>query len=393
MVNRQTERQVRALKIRCPQSGLGCQWVGHLGGLEDHMHAEEGGCQYLMIPCPFNCNAVLPIRSLSSHKANDCPKRPYSCKFCYYEGVYEDMPTTHWPVCDGYPVSCPNKCQQCDMPRRDLQAHLIECNKRVTGCDFEYAGCDVKLCNNEREVHMKNNVQCHLDLVSNLMKHLLQQQAADKNKNEEALMAVKSNEIEIINLKEEVHAKERQVEHLTQQVTQLQEQCGDLHHEVALLRSSLNQPPFRFTLENFSDSLGSQEEWFSVPFYTHNQGYKMCIGIDCNGSAEGTGTHVSVYAYIMRGEFDSMLSWPFRGVLTIRLYNQHSDVGHIDHTIPYGGDVPEDIAGPIEQAVADSGVGIPEFICHNRLGYNSRANTEYLKNNRLMFCVLSVKLM
>lgn len=392
MVNRQTERQVNALNIKCPQSGMGCEWVGHLGSLISHMHTGKGGCQYLMVPCP-NCNAILPLNSLDEHKANDCPKRPYTCKFCYYEGIYDDMPTTHWPVCGGYPVSCPNKCQQCDMPRRDLQAHILECTSRVTGCDFEYAGCDIKLSQDEREVHMQDSVLNHLALVSKLIKHLVEQQATDKNRAEIALVTVKNNENEIICLKKDLDAKEKHIDHFTQQVTQFQEQCDDLKLEMAVIKSTLYQPPFHFTLENFSSLSGSQEQWFSIPFYTHKQGYKMCMSVDCSGSDEGTGTHVSVYAYMMRGEFDNMLSWPFRGILTVRLYNQCGDSKHVDHTIPFSRDIPEDIAGPIKQNIAESGVGIPEFIDRSHLGHNSRINAEYLINNCLKLCVLTVKLM
>jgi len=55
------------------------------------------------------------------------------------------------------------------------------------------------------------------------------------------------------------------------------------------------------------------DNWYSPPFYTHPQGYKMCLSVVANGSGDGKGTHVSVFAYLMRGDFDDHLKWPFQG--------------------------------------------------------------------------------
>ena len=49
----------------------------------------------------------------------------------------------------------------------------------------------------------------------------------------------------------------------------------------------------------------------------HWIGYKMCINVNANGSGSGAGTYVSVFVYLMRGEYDSRLVWPFRGYITI----------------------------------------------------------------------------
>ena len=45
----------------------------------------------------------------------------------------------------------------------------------------------------------------------------------------------------------------------------------------------------------------------------------MCLRVDANGNGEGTDSHVSVFVYLMRGEHDNMLKWPFRGRVIVRL--------------------------------------------------------------------------
>ena len=77
----------------------------------------------------------------------------------------------------------------------------------------------------------------------------------------------------------------------------------------------------------------SGDHWVSHPFYTHTQGYKMCLRVTANGEGSGKGTHITVVVYLMKGEFDDQLEWPFRGDITIRLLSQQGDGGHYARTI------------------------------------------------------------
>ena len=39
-----------------------------------------------------------------------------------------------------------------------------------------------------------------------------------------------------------------------------------------------------------------------------------------NGTGSGANTHMSVFIYLIKGKYDSILSWPFRGVVKVILY-------------------------------------------------------------------------
>ena len=54
--------------------------------------------------------------------------------------------------------------------------------------------------------------------------------------------------------------------------------------------------------------------WFCVLSLWTVRAHKMRLVVDVNGD-EGKGTHVSVHAYLMRGDNDSELSWPFKGTI------------------------------------------------------------------------------
>ena len=59
----------------------------------------------------------------------------------------------------------------------------------------------------------------------------------------------------------------------------------------------------------------------------------MCISVVPNGDGDWKGSYVSVFAYLMRGENDEHLPWPFTGTVTIELLNQLTNQNHVSISI------------------------------------------------------------
>ena len=92
-------------------------------------------------------------------------------------------------------------------------------------------------------------------------------------------------------------------------------------------------PPFHFIMYDFNQLKSKDTSWHSSPMYTHPHGYKFCIAVYPNGWFCGdVGTHVSVYLYSKPGEFDAILQWPAKVIITLQLLNQHRDQDHITVT-------------------------------------------------------------
>ncbi len=83
-------------------------------------------------------------------------------------------------------------------------------------------------------------------------------------------------------------------------------------------------PPVDFVMTSFVDHFRTRKQWFSEPFYTRDKGYKMCLSVFANGIGQAEISHVSVFANLMRGEFDDMLAWPFRGFLKVEMHTNES---------------------------------------------------------------------
>ena len=86
-------------------------------------------------------------------------------------------------------------------------------------------------------------------------------------------------------------------------------------------------------MTRFEDYKRDDDYWYSPHFYTHPQGYKMCLKINANGDSVGQSTHLSVRVCFMKGEFDDQLKWPFQGEVTIQLLSQ-IDEDHCVKVIP-----------------------------------------------------------
>ena len=155
-------------------------------------------------------------------------------------------------------------------------------------------------------------------------------------------------------------------------------------------RTDTPVPPVTMVMRGFISWKMRDRRWFSPSFYSHIGGYKMCLGVDANGVLSAAGTHVTVGVYLMRGEYDDNLVWPFRGDVTFHLVNRKVDEGHVEWTANFNDSTPVEVAGRVmEGERAPCGWGPDQFISHSALGYGR--NTEFFDKDALEFRVTSVK--
>ena len=120
------------------------------------------------------------------------------------------------------------------------------------------------------------------------------------------------------------------------------EKVSMIENIVEAIEPTVCVPPIEYTLCEFEHLKGTYGRWFSRSFYSHQQGYRLCLHVYLNGSGRAMGTHVSIFTYIMRGQFDDSLQWPFRGAITIQLLNQTEDKNHVEAINDYSARVDSD---------------------------------------------------
>ncbi len=58
-----------------------------------------------------------------------------------------------------------------------------------------------------------------------------------------------------------------------------------------------------FKVTEFQKKKDNNRRFYSPSFYTSPNGYHMKIAVDANGNGKSKGSHVSVFAYIIKGKY------------------------------------------------------------------------------------------
>lgn len=160
--------------------------------------------------------------------------------------------------------------------------------------------------------------------------------------------------------------------------------CAEVQHETddVMNHRSDDYPPVVLELTPFSDMKDKMKTYISKPFYTHANGYKMCLVIYPNGYGQAEGSHVSVFVSIMKGKNDSKLKWPFRGILTIQLLDQSKKEDHKEVTVSYL-ESEHDYASRVSIGTHNAATGKLWMIAHESLCDDG--GPQYLRNDCLKF--------
>ncbi len=187
--DKRLERSLYALKVRCSYQKDGCEWIGELGQLDEHLNNDPlpekqlEGCGFVEFDCLYNCGDKLQRRHNKNHQTDRCRKLPFDCEYCHnYESTVYDVTNNHWPVCGFFPVPCPNQCGS-PLQRQNLDSHVAdECSLATINCDFHHVGCAVKLPRQDMPEHLRENLLSHISLLAT--SHAKQQAQINKQQDD-----------------------------------------------------------------------------------------------------------------------------------------------------------------------------------------------------------------
>ena len=116
-------------------------------------------------------------------------------------------------------------------------------------------------------------------------------------------------------------------------------------------------------MTEFSKHMRKGRNWFSPPFYSGPVGYKMCLCVVNDGFMPG---YFALSVYLMRGEHDDRLAWPFRGDITVQLVNQINDQNHMKVTLKFSNKSPISSCSRVTSRERAKS-GCEEMFVHSRL--------------------------
>lgn len=438
--NKGLQRSINELKVECSQKKLGCPWTGELGSFSAHLNQEYDsntqleGCSFVEVECKHGCGGKFLRNAVAEHQTDKCLQRPFCCDYCReYKSIHADVVHRHWPVCKAYPLRCPNQCTVYAIERQNMEHHLEhECPLKVIECELQYAGCNVRLPRQDMPEHRSKSYILHMSLLSSLNQKLVDDLSIRDDEfvkfSDEVSSKLLSSEREIEQLRQEnallklalaemKSEMQRMFGDMKQSIAELQvqpkiqeekmnkqsEMCqlnvdalnskldsvkSDLSFHCYLIQAHMGLFPVTFNLTDFKTLFESGTDWVSPPFRSSRDGYRLCLVVNCKGSAG----FVSVYACLMQGDCDDSLSWPFRGEITVQLLNQLSDRHHATGTIRFTEFTPLSYAtreyGPGHKP---KGWGQQKFIGHHELDYNDVKKRQYLLRDNLCFRISRVE--
>ena len=377
--DKQLQRTLNSLQVFCSHKEAGCDWVGELGSLPQHLNvnckdevsARLSGCTFAQLQC-IHCKEAIKRQNITKHETDQCLERPYSCDYCHeYSSTCKDVTDNHWPICHSRSIPCPNKCGKYPL-RKDVETHLAnECPLAVVECSFNYAGCKVKIPRQDMATHIAESLANHMSLQAISHKQQLKVLQAD-----------------IKELKAENQKVKDQLDEQNQNITEILKNQSMSSKEAAVPTSTSNEatanrdPSIAPVLIVFDD-FQQHTIWWSPPFYTQPRGYKMCLKVFPNGNRSGENTHISVYVNVLKGEYDDQLPWPFRGDFTIRLLRNNSETWYYEKVVSFTERVSPRVSGRVVKGdKLIQGFGVDQFISQDALSLG------YVQDNSLRFRVL-----
>ena len=284
LLDKKQKRKVLELKVSCTMKDRGCTWTGNLGDLNTHSDVQNGSCQYVDVNCSNKCGKNVQRRHLPKHLSEECPKRPFTCKYCLYKATYDDVSTKHYSKCAKYPIPCPNECDIGNVERAEMEEHLSKCPLQLVDCEFAHAGCSEKITRKNSTRHMEQNIHRHLSMLSTLC---------------------------------------------LKQTAEMQQKLDEKDKEIALLKNRLDYVenyicllPEVFQVDNFSKVQRGVLGRVSGPVgYIHLGGakVKICLYKD---------DQVDVELWQIPGTFDEASQWPVEYAVSVQLLNQLGDHHH-----------------------------------------------------------------
>jgi len=414
------QRQVLNLQVFCPNKQLGCMWTGELRSMEKHLdrnaNTNSNGCPFTELECNNNCGLVIQHRLLEHHLKSDCKLRQVNCKYCNITGNHQWITGVHQQEeCPKYPVECPNHCETGYIKREDITRHLEGCPLALVECPLNILGCKSVIRRDCRLQHMEETAEQHMVCTKNAIVSVQNELKYMKQMFEVKSCQLDSTETKLQNVLERLSATENELDSVKQELKDVKEEllCRMKENEVKFQQllaqfeaytrapissSSVDQCFTHDTVKNailmikvgeFVRKRIQREGWYSQSFYTSKLGYKMCLYFNLGGIGKGRGTHISIGAFLMKGDNDDNLSWPVQGSLNIKLLNQIADSNHVEISLKFGrGNYSERVRNGTRSF---SGCHCDQVIAHSCLKYSPDDNTQYLKDDCIVCSVVSFK--
>ena len=158
--NANVRNTILSLKCACPLSKRGCEWLGRLEIVENHLTT----CGHVYESCQMLCGVVTTHDEMGRHVREECSQREEACLHC--SGVHKVCEMVeHVKVCGKVEVLCELGCGTRVRRESILFHRKSECSEESVVCPYEKYRCEVVgLKRRELKQHLEENRCLHTEL-------------------------------------------------------------------------------------------------------------------------------------------------------------------------------------------------------------------------------------
>ena len=365
------KREIDNLEVRCEFCNQGCDWTGQFQKYQQHIQ----GCEFQTLHDvkPFTCPGS-PTNSLngqppeSAIQCSNCSAFIRSCEFAVHQE--RCLILSQGRQCPLLTLGCPNECY---MDRSELSKHLQECQ-----CDHLalLANCIQHLMQKVENVTLTTGPTLHSTMDTGMnTQRIPGPHALFENRSHPPLQNVITSSI--YKPEEMLRAKDTKIDLLRTKIAKLEKilhlknaKLEDCDFQLSLIKysASSHDGSMIWKISQFSQRKadaqnGTYTSIFSLPFYSGQYGYKMCLRLYIMGDGIGKGTHLSLFFVVMHGEFDNILQWPFTHKITFKFINQAGGRDIVDTFQP------DPMSSSFQKPKSDMNIasGCPRFVSHTEL--------------------------
>ena len=423
------------VKVRCAYYMEGCEWIGELKDLNDHLDRQ---CR---IACPFGCGKYAHSSDMKEHTCRHCHNRMISCENCGYYNTFTIVTEKHYPICPRSPTAitpatvssqylynlAPIEFTIGDFSEKkraneewhsspfytDNRGYKFRLNVHPNGIhDGSGSHLSVHAEPMRREYDFEGDIQIELlnwredknhhsaIICFNRYNHTMSHSPRNVTNHWQEIEAatrvghphqfISHNDLEPtsdtkyllgdffkLRVSVAVYTPPLQLTPSWQHAIMM----GPGEREVTPLSShdDSTQPIIaQFTISEFSKRKQFNNIYFSPPFTTSPHGYKFSIKAFANGFSSGRGSNITMSAIIMKGQHDDHLKWPFTGTIIIEVLNWLEDKRHFKQVLSID---PNDGIVRVTKGEYGKDFGFYKFMSHASLSVNSSTNTQYLSKD------------
>ncbi|XP_078085864.1 TNF receptor-associated factor 5-like isoform X1 [Mustelus asterias] len=408
----------------------GCDAILQRKDLTGHLQTV---CEYREEACQY-CKVKLIFKNIKEHEDIACPKYPIQCTYNCGERFLRSEFGTHLTKCPETEVECSYKKYGCPVKEKrrmvkehehsylnehlllvvtnntkleeqilDLKKTLHERNQAITQLEQQISKLDIEI--KQLSGHVSKNDDEVAKTQKTLAGHADKIISIEQQSQQLCRRLDQEGKNEISELKEIINVLKEKVERTENNIASLVtfEPCLKQHELLLSAHKKLlekNNERFQvleatgyngkliwkicnYRMRKQEAAAGSTPSLFSQSFYTSRCGYKLCARAYLNGDGTGKGTHLSLFFVVMKGDYDSLLSWPFKQKVSLILLDQGPKKNHVVELFKADANSTSFRRPVSEMNIAS---GCPKFMSHTVL--ESGKTATFIKDDTLFIKVI-----